>query len=415
MQVYRVGGAVRDALLGLPIKDVDYVVIGATVEQMLARGYQPVGRDFPVFLHPQTHEQYALARTEKKIARGYHGFQFYTAPDLTLEDDLYRRDLTINAIAQDENGSLIDPYGGVSDIKQRVLRHVSPAFAEDPVRILRVARFAARYAPLGFRIAPQTMRLMRDMVQGGETGALVAERIWNETERALVENKPQVFFSVLRECGALATIFPEINALFGVPQTAKWHPEIDTGVHTLMVLQQAARLTTDGALNHKQKLMVRFAALVHDLGKGITPSSQWPKHIQHESRGVPLVKNLCRRLKTPAYLEKSARVFTEQHLLYHRALELKPATLVKLIQKLNAFRDPWRMEFFILAGEADSRGRKGFEQQTPPQSDYLRQVFAAVQQVDPQSIIQQGYQGQEISRQLFTHRCQAIVEIKKQR
>ncbi len=421
MQIFRVGGAVRDRLLQLPSKDNDYVVVGANVEDMLARGFEPVGKDFPVFLHPQTREEYALARTERKVSQGYRGFEFYTAADLTIEDDLLRRDLTINAIAEDSQGNIIDPFHGVADLKQRILRHVSPAFAEDPVRILRTARFAARFAYLGFRVADETMALMRQMVENGEVDALVAERVWKELEGALLEKDPQVFFRVLRDCGALKRLFPEIERLYGVPQTAQWHPEIDTGVHTMMVLQQAVRLTENPALSEKEtaldaceKVLIRFAALVHDLGKALTPRDQWPRHRQHEQLGLRPLRAMCQRLKVPNKISRFAHLFTEHHLLYHRAFELKASTLVSLFNKLDGFRQPQNIEYFILTGEADSRGRKGFEEQHPMQSDYLRAVFQQLQMIDAKPIIAAGYRGQQISEQLYQQRCQRCAQIKKQ-
>ena len=323
MKIYSVGGAVRDQLLGLPVADRDYVVIGATPEHMVAQGYKPVGKDFPVFLHPQTHEEYALARTERKTARGYHGFAFHAAPDVTLEQDLARRDLTINAIAQDEHGTLIDPHHGAADIQLRVLRHVSPAFAEDPVRILRLARFAARFASLGFTIADETLQLMRGMVAHGEADALVAERVWQELSRGLMEANPSRLFETLRDCGALARVLPEVDALFGVPQTAAHHPEVDTFVHVMMVIDYAAR--------QHYALDVRFAALTHDLGKGTTPRAEWPRHIAHEERSVGLVEKLCERLRVPAECRDLALVMAQQHGNIPRAAELRPATIVQIM------------------------------------------------------------------------------------
>ncbi len=400
-----VGGAVRDKLLGLTPKERDWVVVGATVEDMTALGYRLVGKDFPVFLHPETHEEYALARTERKTAPGYHGFSVHAAPDVTLEQDLMRRDLTVNAIAEVPGGGLIDPFGGQRDLRDRILRHVSPAFVEDPVRILRVARFAARFAQLGFRVADETMQLMREMVEAGEVDALVAERVWAETERALRTDSPTRYFEVLRECGALARLFPEINRLFGVPQPAKHHPEIDTGVHTMLVLAQAARLSPDPE--------VRFAALVHDLGKGTTPKDEWPRHIAHEARGVPLVKALCKRLRIPNHFRDLALLVTEFHLHYHRAAELRPETLLKLLRRTDALRRPERFEQFILACEADSRGRWGFEDAHFEQPDILRRVRDAAAAVDSRELFEQGLEGKALGKALQARQLEAIRTVQQ--
>ncbi len=400
MKVYMVGGAVRDRLLGLPVTDRDWVVVGATPEQMLAQGFIPVGKDFPVFLHPETKEEYALARTERKVAPGYTGFVFHAAPEVTLEQDLARRDLTINAMAMTPDGKLIDPYGGRRDLERRILRHVSPAFVEDPVRILRVARFAARFAPWGFRVAPETMELMRRMVENGEVNALVPERVWAELQRALGEAKPSPFFEVLRECGALRVIFPEIDRLFGVPQPEKHHPEVDVGVHTLLVVDQAARLTAD--------LEVRFAALVHDLGKGSTPREEWPRHVGHEERGVPLVEGLCGRLRVPNRFRELALLVTRYHLFFHRAVELRPATMLELFHKLDAFRRPRRFEQFLQACEADSRGRYGYEDRQPPQLEILRAAYRAAAAVEPAELVAEGLQGAAIAEELRRRRLMAI-------
>ncbi len=400
-----VGGAVRDKLLGLTPKERDWVVVGATVEDMTALGYRLVGKDFPVFLHPETHEEYALARTERKTAPGYHGFSVHAAPDVTLEQDLMRRDLTVNAIAEVPGGGLIDPFGGQRDLRDRILRHVSPAFVEDPVRILRVARFAARFAQLGFRVADETMQLMREMVEAGEVDALVAERVWAETERALRTDSPTRYFEVLRECGALARLFPEINRLFGVPQPAKHHPEIDTGVHTMLVLAQAARLSPDPE--------VRFAALVHDLGKGTTPKEEWPRHIAHEARGVPLVKALCKRLRIPNHFRDLALLVTEFHLHYHRAAELRPETLLKLLRRTDALRRPERFEQFILACEADSRGRWGFEDAHFEQPDILRRVRDAAAAVGSRELFEQGLEGKALGKALQARQLEAIRTVQQ--
>src|SRR5580700_10181591 len=345
MQVYLVGGAVRDALLGLAVKEKDWVVVGGTREELLRRKFREVGRDFPVFLHPDTHEEYALARLERKVSPGYRGFTVEFGPEVTLEEDLARRDLTINAIAQSADGALLDPYGGKQDLEARVLRHVSPAFVEDPVRILRVARFAARFAPLGFRVAPETLALMRAMVERREVDALVSERVWQETEKALREPKAAEFFRVLRECGALQPIYPEIDALFGVPQPAQWHPEIDTGLHTLLVLDQAALLSPEPA--------VRFAALVHDLGKGTTPQDEWPSHRGHEERSVSLIEALANRLRLPGEYRDLAVIVARYHGIVHRAFELKPATILEFLERADAFRRPERFAQALLACEAD--------------------------------------------------------------
>ena len=404
MEIYLVGGYVRDQLLGIDTRDRDWVVVGATPGEMLALNYQQVGKDFPVFLHPKTNEEYALARTERKTAPGYAGFSFQTDASVTLEEDLARRDLTINAIAQAKDGSLVDPYNGQADLKNKILRHVSPAFVEDPVRILRVARFAARFAEMGFHIADETMQLMSDMVNNGEVDALVAERVWQETNTALAEKSPAVFFEVLRECGALKKLFPEIDQLWGVPQPEKHHPEIDTGVHTMMVLSQAAKLSADPR--------VRFAALVHDLGKGITPKDQWPKHIEHEARGVPLVKQLCDRYRIPNDYRELALLVTRYHLHYHRAAELRDDTFLKTLEALDAFRRPERFELFLLACEADSRGRTGYEDQVFEQPEIYRKVFKAANAIDTKSLVEQGFKGGKIKEELYKLRIKAIHDIR---
>ncbi|MGE3861554.1 MAG: multifunctional CCA addition/repair protein [Burkholderiaceae bacterium] len=371
-RIYRVGGSVRDELLGLPVQDHDWVVVGATPEMMIARGFRPVGRDFPVFLHPDTHEEYALARTERKTAPGYHGFAVHFSPDVTLEQDLQRRDLTINAMARGPDGELIDPYGGQADLRAGILRHVSEAFAEDPVRILRLARFAARFER--FSVAPETLALMRDMVAAGEADALVAERVWQELARGLMERHPSRMFEVLRECGALERVMPELARLWGVPQRAEYHPEVDTGVHVMMVLDYAAA--------SNQPLAVRFAALTHDLGKGTTPPDQWPRHIAHEARSVRLVEALSERLRVPGECRDLARLVAREHGLIHRALELRAATLVELLERLDAVRKPQRLEQVIAACEADARGRLGFADKPYPQAERLRQAVQAVRSVD---------------------------------
>ena len=372
MKIYTVGGAVRDALLGLPVVDRDYVVVGATPDQMTALGYQPVGQDFPVFLHPQTHEEYALARTERKSGSGYKGFTVHAAPEVTLEEDLQRRDLTINAIAQDAEGNLIDPFGGQADLKTKIFRHVGAAFSEDPVRILRVARFAARFHD--FCVAPETLALMQQMVAAGEVDALVAERVWQELSRGLMEAHPSRMFQVLRECGALARLFPEIDCLFGVPQPPQHHPEIDTGVHTMLVV--------DWAAHQGYSVAVRFAALCHDLGKGTTPPTLWPRHPGHEGKSVDLVRTLSERIRVPADCRDLAIVVARDHGNVHRALELRPATVIELLERVDAFRRPQRFEAFLQACECDFHGRPGWEAKTYPQSAYLKQAFQAALAID---------------------------------
>ena len=405
MDIYRVGGAVRDELLGLPVSDNDWVVTGATPEQMLAAGYRQVGKDFPVFLHPQTQEEYALARTERKTAPGYHGFDVNAAPEVTLEQDLARRDLTINAMARDADERLIDPYGGQADLERRLLRHVSPAFVEDPLRILRVARFAARFYGLGFRVATETQALMQQMVQAGEAGALVAERVWVECQRALCEAQPGQFFTVLRDCGALAVLLPELDRLFGVPQPEEHHPEIDTGVHSLMVLAQAVLLSNDP--------QVRFAALLHDVGKGETPVAEWPRHIAHEPRSVRLIEQLCRRLRVPKDYRELAVLVARFHTQCHRAFDLKPATVLKMLEAVDALRRPQRFEQFLLACEADARGRLGFENIAYHQARYLRQAHEVAVAVTAAPLVEQGLQGQVLAQQLRQQRIKAIAALNR--
>ena len=374
MQVYLVGGAVRDELLGLPVSERDWCVVGSTPDELESQGFRPVGKDFPVFLHPETGEEYALARTERKTAAGYHGFAFNTSPDVTIEDDLERRDLTINALARDADGLLIDPFGGKADLDSKLLRHVSDAFSEDPVRVLRVAKFAARFHALGFRIADSTLELIRDMVASGEVDALVPDRVWKETESALCTSGSRHYFEALKACGALSRVFPEIDALFGVPQPERWHPEIDTGVHTMMVLDQAEALTPSGA--------VRFAALVHDLGKATTPAYRLPSHPGHETRSVDLIRAMAGRLPVPRAWRELACLVAEYHTHCHKALELKPATVLKVLEKTDAFRRPERFEDFLLTCEADARGRLGLEDRDYLQVDYLRGALIAASGVD---------------------------------
>jgi len=406
MQVYLVGGAVRDALLGLDVKERDWVVVGGTREALLRLKYREVGRDFPVFLHPDTHEEYALARLERKVSPGYRGFAVEFGPEVTLEEDLARRDLTINAIAQSADGTLVDPHGGERDLRARLLRHVSPAFIEDPVRVLRVARFAARFAPLGFRVAPATLALMRAMVERREVDALVPERVWQETEKALREPQASEFFKVLRECGALQPIYPEIDALFGVPQPAQWHPEIDTGVHTLMVLDQAALLSSD--------VRVRFAALVHDLGKGTTPHTEWPGHRGHEERSVSLIEALAERLRLPGEIRDLSVIVARYHGIVHRAFELRPQTILEFIERADAFRRPERFAQALLACEADSRGRTGLEQVPYPQREYLRAARAAAAAIKPSAEDIAAHTGAKIAELLHQRRLQAIANLQQQ-
>lgn len=405
MQVYKVGGAVRDRLLGLPVTDVDRVVVGATTEEMLAQGFRPVGADFPVFLHPKTGEEYALARTERKSGRGYGGFTFYASPEVTLEEDLIRRDLTINAMAEDDQLNLTDPYHGQRDLEARILRHVSPAFAEDPLRVLRVARFAARYAGLGFTVADETMDLMRQLSESGELQALTAERSWKEISRALLEDHPQVFIQVLRDCGALKELMPEVDALFGVPQPETHHPEIDTGLHTLSVLEQSALL--------KQPLTVRWACLLHDLGKGLTPEEEWPRHIAHEHTGLKLIKAVNERFKVPKDCQELALLVGQYHTHGHRALELKASTLLELLQSFDIYRRPQRFEEFIAACEMDARGRKGLMQRSYPQADYLRGAAKAAREVAVQPLLEQGFKGPELGEALKRERLKALKAYKE--
>lgn len=401
MKIFLVGGAVRDRLLGRPPHEHDYVVVGAMPDELRSLGYRPVGKDFPVFLHPTTGEQYALARTERKTGQGYYGFATRFSPDVTLEEDLARRDLTINAMAQDDDGTLVDPYGGVKDLEARMLRHVSPAFIEDPLRVLRVARFAARYAPLGFAVAADTMELMRRIAASGELAALVPERVWVETERALAEDRPEVYFQVLRDCGALAAVFPEIAALYGVPQPEKWHPEIDTGLHTMQVLEVAAALSPDTS--------VRFAALVHDLGKGLTPRAEWPRHLGHEESGAKLIVEMCERLKVPNEHRELAVLVARHHARVHRAADLRPGTMLELLEATDAFRRPERFERLLIACEADARGRGPDLRVAPyPQAALMRRAHeaAATVRMDPAAVA--GQPGPIIAERLRAARINAI-------
>jgi len=401
MEVYLVGGAVRDELLGLPVRERDWVVVGATPEEMERLGYRAVGRDFPVFLHPETHEEYALARTERKVGRGYRGFAVHCDPAVTLEQDLLRRDLTINAMARDADGRLVDPYHGKADLEARLLRHVSDAFVEDPVRILRVARFAARFASLGFTVVPETMELMRSMVASGEVDALVPERVWQETYKALCEPRPDAFLSVLRDCGALARVFPEIDALWGVPQPPRWHPEVDTGAHMLLVMQAAAGISDSPR--------VRFAALTHDLGKGQTPAEMWPRHVGHEERSLRLVDGLCDRLRVPNDFRGLAEITARWHGLAHRARELRPATVLQLLEHCDAFRRPERFREFLLACEADYRGRTGWQDRAYPESQLLAGALDAALAVTLSRSECRGLEGEEIGEALRRKRLNAVT------
>jgi len=398
MQIYTVGGAVRDELLGLPVRDRDYVVVGATPEDMLAQGFRQVGKDFPVFLHPRTQEEYALARTERKTGRGYQGFAFYAAPDVTLEDDLARRDLTINAIALGEDGTLVDPYGGVADIEAGVLRHVGPAFAEDPVRILRIARFAARFT--NFSVAAETNALMRKMVDCGEVDYLVAERVWQEFAKGLMEAQPSRMFEVLRACGALARLLPELDRLFGVPQRAEYHPEIDTGAHTMLVIDTAARRAC--------ALPVRFAALLHDLGKGTTPAAELPRHVGHEARSVALVGEVCARLKAPAECRDLVLLAARFHGDIHRAAELRPATVVKVLEQADALRRPQRFAQLLEACACDFNGRLGWEDKPYPAPALFTAALDAVRGVDAAMIVRGCADAAQIPQRLHEARVAAV-------
>jgi tRNA nucleotidyltransferase (CCA-adding enzyme) len=406
MEVYLVGGAVRDRLLGLPIRERDWVVVGAQPEDLERQGYVPVGREFPVFLHPQTKEEYALARLERKVSPGYRGFTTQFSPDVTLEEDLKRRDLTINALAETASGEIIDPYGGQQDLKARVLRHVSEAFVEDPVRILRLARFAARFAELGFTVAEETRTLMQQMVKAGEVDALVPERVWQETERALGESRPDVFFQTLRDCGALAVIFPEIDALYGVPQPAKWHPEIDTGVHVMLAVRYAARVGAPTS--------VRFAVLVHDLGKGRTPREHWPSHRGHEEGGVPLVEALAQRLRVPNGFRELGVLGARHHAAVHRAAELRPDTVLKLFEATDAFRRPERFSELLLVCESDARGRTGLENKPYPQAEYLRRARDAAAAEQLSSEERAGLEGAAIGAKIRARRLAAVTRMKEE-
>jgi len=402
MKIYRVGGCVRDHLLKLPVSDIDWVVTGASAEAMLELGYKPIGKDFPVFLHPETKQEYALARSERKTAPGYHGFEFDTDPTISIEQDLLRRDLTINAMAESEDGELIDPYHGQNDLEARILRHVSESFSEDPVRVLRVARFAARYHHLGFKLAPETAELIQQMGESGELDSLVAERVWYEMSRALGEPHPEVFFQTLRDCRVLGRLFAEIDALFGVPQTAKYHPEIDTGVHLMMALQKSAELDLDNE--------TRFAVLMHDLGKASTPQHILPGHHGHEQAGVKLVKSFCRRWRVPKAHTELALITTEYHTHVHRALELKDSTLLKLFTSTDIFRKPQRFRKMTQACLADLRGRKNFESADYPQAAFLNQLGEKLCDADLSEIMQRGLQGKELGEAIYDFRLRLIKQ-----
>jgi tRNA nucleotidyltransferase (CCA-adding enzyme) len=399
LNIFCVGGAVRDRLLGLPVQDHDWVVVGSTPEEMIKHGYRAVGKDFPVFLHPDTHEEYALARTERKTAPGYKGFVIHASPEVTLEQDLLRRDFSVNAIAQDSEGALIDPYGGVADLRAGILRHVSPAFNEDPVRILRAARFVARF---GFSIAPKTLELMQAMVNNGEVDALVPERVWQELSRGLKEKSPSRFFTTLRDCGALAKILPEVDALFGVPQPPQYHPEIDCGIHTMMVLDNTAQ--------HKYTLETRFAALAHDLGKGNTPKDILPRHIGHEARGEKILETLCERLRVPVECRDLARLVIRFHSDIHRARELRPDTIVRLFQSCDVWRRPERFRQLLQVCASDAQGRTGHERDAYPQADYLLHALQAAQQINAGEIAQHCLDKNLISERVRLERVAAVEQ-----
>ena len=403
---YLVGGAVRDDLLGVKAVEHDWVVVGSTPDEMLDQGFKQVGASFPVFLHPKNGDEYALARTEKKQGHGYHGFKVDFHPDVTLEEDLQRRDLTINAMARGEDGKLVDPYGGQRDLEQRFLRHVSDAFVEDPLRVLRVARFAARFAHLGFRVHPSTLALMGEITRSGELEHLAAERIWREIELAMKTGKPSEFVSVLRDCGALQVLLPEVNVLFGVPQPEKYHPEIDSGVHLLMALDAAAERANGNAV-------IVFAVLLHDLGKGLTPPQDWPSHIGHEATGVPLVDAVCKRMKAPNAMHDLARKVCAYHLDCHRLLEAKPVTVLRLLERLDVFRQPTLVDDFVVACEADYRGRKGLRDRPYPQGDYLKRAYRAVADIRARDLDLSGVSGPEVGERLRQARVEAITQLAK--
>ena len=417
LDIYLVGGAVRDKLLKRTVKDNDYLVVGATVEQMIQLGFKQVGKDFPVFLHPKTKQEYALARTERKQGQGYTGFDCYAAPDVTIEQDLLRRDLTINAMAMSEDGTIIDPYNGKKDLENRLLRHVSSAFIEDPLRVLRVARFAARYHNDGFAIATETLDLMSEISKSGELSTLSAERVWQEMQRALSEGEPsandqhpEVFFQVLHQCNALKTIWPELDALWGVPNPPQWHPEICSGVHTMMVLEQAVLLTAE----NKNKTAIRFAALCHDLGKSLTTREQWPSHQGHEKSGLPLVEKIAKQLKVPTYCKQLALKVCEHHLHCHKAFQLKASTLLRIFNQLDVWRKPNEFDDFLTACKSDFLGRLGFENKPYPQEQYLQAVAQAAIKVNAKCFVEQGLKGLAIKEAIEKARLAAIKEVKQQ-
>lgn len=407
MQIYLVGGAVRDQLLNLPVKDRDWVVVGSTPQELIAQGYQQVGKDFPVFLEPHSKEEYALARTERKSGSGYTGFICDFSPDITLEQDLIRRDLTINAIAQDQQGNLHDPYHGIADLNNRTLRHISDAFAEDPLRVLRAARFAARYHYLNFTIANETLQLMKRITDAGELEYLTAERVWLETEKALNEKNPEIYFETLRQIGALKVLFPELNALYGIPNPPQYHPEIDSFIHSMMVLQQAVSLTEQ---NGCHKSAVRFSAVLHDLGKALTPKEILPHHYGHEARGLRPVRNLCNRLKVPVYFRELAELACEYHTHIHKAFELNPKTILNLFNHFDVWRKPQRFAEFLMVCEADARGRQGFEKTPYPQRKFIWMLYEVALTVDVQQIIAEGYHQQGIRSELNRRRKLAIEQ-----
>ena len=410
MKVYLVGGAVRDQLLGLPVKDRDWIVVDATPATLLSLGYQQVGKDFPVFLNPKTKEEYALARTERKAGAGYTGFICDFSPTITLEQDLIRRDLTINAMAQSEDGEIIDPYGGKQDLENRILRHISPAFSEDPLRVLRVARFAARYHSLGFKIASETLALMAELAQSGELQHLTAERVWLETEKALNEKNPEIYFETLHKTGALRVLFPEIDALYGVPNPVKHHPEVDSFIHTMLVLKQAVNLTENNPILNKSA--VRFAAICHDLGKALTPQNILPHHYGHEQAGIKPTRSLCKRLKVPSYFQELAELTCEFHTHIHKAFELRAETVITLFNRFDVWRKPQRFQEFLQVCLADTRGRTGFENKDYPQIDYINQLLHAANEVDVQQVIADGFEKQEIRNELTKRRILAVKQTK---
>ena len=410
MKVYLVGGAVRDQLLGLPVKDRDWIVVGVVPATLLSLGYQQVGKDFPVFLNPKTKEEYALARTERKSSAGYTGFICDFSPTITLEQDLIRRDLTINAMAQSEDGEIIDPYGGKQDLENRILRHISPAFSEDPLRVLRVARFAARYHSLGFKIASETLALMTELALSGELQHLTAERVWLETEKALNEKNPEIYFETLHKTGALRVLFPEIDALYGVPNPVKHHPEVDSFIHTMLVLKQAVNLTENNPILNKSA--VRFAAICHDLGKALTPQNILPHHYGHEQAGIKPTRSLCKRLKVPSYFQELAELTCEFHTHIHKAFELRAETVITLFNRFDVWRKPQRFQEFLQVCLADTRGRTGFETKDYPQIDYINQLLHTANEVDVQQVIADGFEKQAIKNELTKRRILAVKQTK---